>query len=195
MTFLDTVDGKLARVTMQSSKIGHAMDHGLDIVHPPVWYWCWALGLDINQIELLGQTWSIEIILWCMFSAYVGGRIFEGLFQLLFDDISIFCWKPLDSYHRLITARRNPCMILLSVALVLADATQGFIWVVAWTVISTAFLALRFTYALLVRVVNGPLTSWIAYSNPSHISPSISTKLFTGYPAIKTIKSISNYIE
>ena len=31
MTFLDTVDGKLARVTMQSSKIGHAMDHGLDL--------------------------------------------------------------------------------------------------------------------------------------------------------------------
>lgn len=195
MTFLDTVDGKLARVTMQSSKIGHVMDHGLDIVHPPIWYWCWAIGLGIDQIELFDQSWSIEIILWFMFAAYVGGRIFEGLFQLSFNDISIFCWKPLDSYHRLITARRNPCMILFTVALLFADATQGFVWVVTLTIISTLFLALRFFYALLVRIISGPLTSWIALSNPAHINPSVSTKLFTGYPAIKTIKSIPTLIE
>lgn len=195
MTFLDTVDGKLARVTMQSSKVGHVMDHGLDIIHPPIWYWCWALGLGINQIDLFNQSWSIEIILWCMFAAYVSGRIFEGLFQLFFNDISIFCWKPLDSYHRLITARRNPCMILLTLALIFVDATQGFIWIVAWMVISTLILALRFMYALLVRIIRGPLTSWIALSNPSHINPSISTKLFTGYPAIKTIKSIPTHLQ
>ena len=57
MTFLDTVDGKLARVTLQSSKIGHVMDHGLDILHPPIWYWCWAVGLQIEQFSLF----SIEL--------------------------------------------------------------------------------------------------------------------------------------
>lgn len=190
MTFLDTVDGKLARVTMQSSKVGHFMDHGLDIIHPPIWYWCWAMGLGIHQINFFGQSWTLEIALWCMFAAYVGGRIFEGLFQLSFNDISIFCWKPIDSYHRLITARRNPCMILLTIALITADATQGFIWIVVWTVISTLILALRYSYALLMRLITGPLTSWIAFSNPAHINPSINTRLFTGYPAIKTIKSI-----
>ncbi len=38
MTLLDTVDGKLARVTVQSSKLGHWLDHGMDIIHPPFWY-------------------------------------------------------------------------------------------------------------------------------------------------------------
>ena len=37
MTFLDTVDGKLARVTVTSSRIGDVLDHGLDIIHPPLW--------------------------------------------------------------------------------------------------------------------------------------------------------------
>src|SRR6185295_9499511 len=43
MTFLDTVDGKLARVTVQSSTFGHFLDHGLDLVHPPFWYLAWGL--------------------------------------------------------------------------------------------------------------------------------------------------------
>ena len=45
MTFLDTVDGKLARVTVTSSRFGHYFDHIIDIVHPPIWYALWGLGL------------------------------------------------------------------------------------------------------------------------------------------------------
>ena len=42
MTFLDTVDGKLARVTIQSSKFGHLYDHLIDLFHPPFWYIYWV---------------------------------------------------------------------------------------------------------------------------------------------------------
>jgi phosphatidylglycerophosphate synthase len=45
MTFLDTVDGKLARVTLTSSRIGDVLDHGLDLLHPPFWYLAWGIGL------------------------------------------------------------------------------------------------------------------------------------------------------
>ena len=46
MTFLDTVDGKLARTTLTSSKWGDILDHGIDLIHPPFWYvaWAWALA-------------------------------------------------------------------------------------------------------------------------------------------------------
>ena len=42
MTFLDTVDGKLARVTLTSSPFGNVLDHSLDLIHPPFWYWAWG---------------------------------------------------------------------------------------------------------------------------------------------------------
>ncbi len=187
MTFLDTVDGKLARVTLQSSRIGHAMDHGLDIIHPPIWYWCWAMGLGLSQITFIHSTLPVMDWVWVMLAAYVGGRIFEGLFQLLFNDISIFCWKPIDSFHRLITARRNPCIIMLSLAVMMADPELGFMWVVAWSVISTSLLAARFLYACLVRVIKGPLESWIENISPDQSDSSLAVKLFTGYPAQKTI--------
>lgn len=187
MTFLDTVDGKLARVTLQSSKVGHVMDHGLDIVHPPIWYWCWAIGLNVDQIAVFGMTHSVMFWFWVLFAAYVGGRIFEGLFQLAFNDISIFCWKPMDSYHRLITARRNPCLILLTVAVFILNPVAGFVWIVAWTIISTFWLAVRFLYACVIRVLKGPLESWIAGIDPQDQSPCLATKWFTGYQALKTI--------
>ena len=45
MTFLDTVDGKLARTTLTSSKWGDYFDHGIDLIHPPFWYVAWGYGL------------------------------------------------------------------------------------------------------------------------------------------------------
>ena len=186
MTFLDTVDGKLARVTMQSSKIGHAMDHGLDIIHPPIWYWCWAVGLGVQHISFAGVSISIMSWVWIMLIAYVAGRIFEGLFQLFFNDISIFCWKQIDSYNRLITARRNPCMILLTVSLFAFGEIWGFVSVVIWTVISTLILAIRFFAGAKARLKK-PLISWIESIDPYQKSPSLAVKLFTGHPAQKTI--------
>jgi len=49
MTFLDTVDGKLARVTVNSSPFGHIYDHAIDLISPPFWYLAWGLGLKSWQ--------------------------------------------------------------------------------------------------------------------------------------------------
>ena len=190
MTFLDTVDGKLARVTLQSSKLGHIMDHGLDIVHPPIWYWCWAMGLATSYLSFATYTLSVMTWVWIMLAAYIAGRVFEGLFQLFFNDISIFCWRPIDSYHRLITARRNPCLIILTLSILFVKPEIGFILVVIWTVISSAWLAIRFLYACLYRMINGRLTSWISHVNPNSPNPDMASKIFTGYPAQKTIEPI-----
>src|SRR3546814_5608995 len=56
MTFLDTVDGKLARITLKSSKLGNVFDHGIDLVHPPFWYWAWAAGLQNGPHALSEPT-------------------------------------------------------------------------------------------------------------------------------------------
>ena len=52
MSVLDSVDGKLARLTFTDSKLGTVLDHGLDLVHPPFWYCAWAYGLS------QGDVWS-----------------------------------------------------------------------------------------------------------------------------------------
>lgn len=158
MTFLDTVDGKLARVTVRSSLFGHLLDHGMDLVHPPFWYVFWGLSLSAFEPVLGLDTggWS-----WIIVGGYVLGRAAEGGFQLL-GDVSIFTWRPFDAYFRLVTARRNPCLILLTAGAALGRQDWGFVAVGAWTAGTTAVLLVRLAQGSWVRLRHGPLESWLS---------------------------------
>ena len=158
MTYLDTVDGKLARVTINSSKFGHLYDHLIDLIHPPIWYVIWggsligfsgAMGMDLDQMN------------WAIIIAYLSGRVVEGLFELL-GGCGIFTWRPFDAWFRLITARRNPCMILLTLSVLVGRPDWGFVAVTFWTVLTTIILNLRLAYAAVIRLRNGPLSSWLS---------------------------------
>lgn len=158
MTFLDTVDGKLARVTIQSSKFGHLYDHIIDLLHPPFWYIYWGMSLAGFQ-SVLGQG-QLEMY-WIIVIAYVGGRVVEGLFPLL-GDCSIFTWRPYDAWFRLVTARRNPCMILLTLSLMIGRPDWGFIAVTFWSALTTILMILRLVQAAFVRAFKGRLNSWLS---------------------------------
>lgn len=110
MTFLDTVDGKLARVTVTSSRFGDVLDHGLDIIHPSLWYIAWGVGLSANY----SLSSHLPLLFALILIGYIGGRLCEGAFQFWIASFDIFIWRLLDSFNRLITARRNPNLVLLT---------------------------------------------------------------------------------
>ena len=58
MTFLDTVDGKLARVTLTSSRFGHYFDHLIDLIHPPYGTCCGDWGCPRPRSG--GWGWSLR---------------------------------------------------------------------------------------------------------------------------------------
>jgi len=122
MTYLDTVDGKLARVTINSSKFGHFYDHLIDLIHPPVWYIIWG-GSLLGFSGVMGV--SLEQMNWAIILAYISGRVVEGIFPSL-GSCDIFTWKPLDAWFRLVTARRNPCLILLTLSVFAGRPDWGF---------------------------------------------------------------------
>ena len=160
MTFLDTVDGKLARVTVSYTQFGNLFDHILDLVHPPFWYLAWAVGLTHSGIETPGL--SLNTTAWLVFGGYIFGRVAEGLFSGVIANFSIFAWRPVDSYSRLVTARRNPCLIMLTLGIVGGRPDAGLLAVVLWTLISTVFLWLRLGTAWYEKVKLGPLEPWIS---------------------------------
>jgi phosphatidylglycerophosphate synthase len=176
MTLLDTVDGKLARVTIQSSPFGHLYDHAIDLVHPPFWYIFW--GMSLNQLTpVLGQDFTA--LSWWLVGAYVLGRVFEGLFSLL-GDCSIFTWRPFDAWFRLVTARRNPCLIILSVSVLLGRPDWGFLAVVGWSVFTTAILGLRFLQGVMKRLTGGALQSWLSADGVAEGPHAFSFRVFGG---------------
>ena len=158
MTFLDTVDGKLARVTVQSSRFGHWLDHGMDIAHPPFWYWLWGLSLTGFEPRL---GFGLEALMIFIAVGYAGGRLIEGAFHGL-GSVSLFAWRPFDAWFRLFTARRNPCLLLLTAGWLVNEPGLGFELVAWWTLVSAVVILGRLALACCVRVTSGPLTSWLS---------------------------------
>lgn len=160
MTFLDTVDGKLARVTLTSSKLGNAFDHGIDLIHPPFWWWAWIVGLPAAHLPLAEPGFVLGVIV----AGYVLQRIEEGIFIAGFG-MDMHVWKPFDSRFRLITARRNPNLIILTLSVIVGRPDWGIVIVAAWVALCLLVHALRIVQAALERR-RGPLRSWLASSAP-----------------------------
>ena len=161
MTFLDTVDGKLARVTVQSTKFGNLCDHIIDLVHPPFWYIYWGMSLA-GFTPVLG--FDQQQMYWLIIIAYVLGRVVEGVFPLL-GSCGIFTWRPFDAWFRLVTARRNPCLIILTASALAGRPDWGFVAVTFWSVITTLILVLRLFQGVVARLQSGPLESWLSDEN------------------------------
>lgn len=176
MTFLDTVDGKLARVTVTSSTFGNIFDHAIDLISPPLWYLAWGLGLKSWQP---GMPLSLHTAFWLIFIGYIAGRLVEGVFKQLLESSGIFCWRPMDSYFRLITGRRNPNLILLTLSLLIGRPDLGLLAVTLWTVASSIFLLFRLLAGIAVRVTSGPLRSWFLDIDPTTQNPSLAQRCFS----------------
>ena len=176
MTFLDTVDGKLARVTVTSSRFGRYFDHIIDLVHPPIWYVLWGFGLGISYPDSGG--WLL-LATWCIVIGYVVGRSTEGLFNLGLGKFGIFCWRPVDSYFRLITGRRNPNLLLLTAGALLGRPDLGLLAVAFWTVWTSLFLLVRLGMAFYARITQGPLQPWFADIDGGVDMESLAVRIFT----------------
>ena len=155
---LDTVDGKLARCTGQSSKWGDVLDHGVDLLHPPFWWWAWVHGLGAagHQLEEVYKGSLLAVIV----GTYVLGRIIEGWFKKRFG-MHIHVWRPVDSRFRLVTARRNPNMLILFFALLLGRPDVGIELVALWSVVSLIFHAVRLAQAETRSERGGTIVSWL----------------------------------
>lgn len=155
MTFLDTVDGKLARVTMTSSKFGDILDHGIDLIHPPFWWVAWIIGLPKVGFPVPHPELLVSIIV----GGYIVQRLFEGAFIRLWG-FHMHVWRPFDSMFRLYTARRNPNLVILTAFTLIGRPDWGMIAVCAWIVLSLVVHLVQLVQGF-VASRSRTLTSWL----------------------------------
>jgi O-antigen/teichoic acid export membrane protein/phosphatidylglycerophosphate synthase len=158
MTFLDTVDGKLARTTMTYSYWGNIYDHGIDLVHPPFWYWAWFVGL--GGVYSMSEPLFIALI--AIWIGYLVDRIIEGIFMRQ-HGFHIHVWTKFNSGLRFFIARRNPntfmMMIGIMLTLIWSDAgVWAFLLIAIWTWVC---IAANFVSLIAGWLVKRPLTSWM----------------------------------
>jgi phosphatidylglycerophosphate synthase len=177
MTFLDTIDGKLARVTVTSTQLGNIFDHGIDLIHPPLWYLAWGMGLALSDASIRGV--ALPAIYSVIFATYIGGRLCEGAFQLWVARFSIFAWRPFDSYFRLIVARRNPSMIVLTAGLCAGRPDLGLLAVAAWHALSMVILVARVLQGAGARLRGKAIHSWFTEIGQTVDERALAVRVFT----------------
>lgn len=126
MCILDSVDGKVARLTMTDSKLGDLMDHGLDVIHPPFWYFAWAWGLGGRHLHDPLILAALVLI-----GFYVADRLVLKVAKQRFGR-GLHAVTQLDTVLRSIIARRNTNMALLTIALLFGQGVIGFYVIAAW---------------------------------------------------------------
>lgn len=137
MAVLDSVDGKVARLTYTSSLFGNILDHSTDLIHPPFWYAAWACGLAGGPS---GPTF--ELAMW-FFAIYIADRLIAPFFKRIAGK-SIHGYAPIDVKMRTFISRRNVNLPVFTLALPLGFGHEAIVFVVAWQVVCLAFHAVRF---------------------------------------------------
>jgi phosphatidylglycerophosphate synthase len=155
MTLLDTVDGKLARITVTSSWLGNQLDHGNDLIHPPLWWYCLAQGISVVDP---GHPWTWPSC-WVILATYVIGRILERGFKKQFK-INPFMWKPFDSRFRTIVSRRNIILLIMTAGLILDRLAEAFATCAVWSIVSIIIQGARYAQAIAYSRTS-PIRAWL----------------------------------
>ncbi len=137
MSVLDSVDGKVARLTLTDSKIGNVLDHGLDQVHPPFWYFAWALGLGASSWDDYLYVSAVWLIVF-----YVADRLVLAVAKRRIG-FALHAATRLDTLARAVIARRNITMTIMAIALLVGHGEAGLILVTVWQGLTFAWHTLR----------------------------------------------------
>lgn len=151
MSVLDSVDGKLARLTYSDSALGNLLDHGLDIVHPPLWYLAWALGLaGLGLAPPLATAMAVPVVQAAvvLVGFYVADRLVLAIYKARFGR-GLHAHAPIDGLVRTVISRRNINLPLFTLGLVLGLGLETFYVIVAWQVLTVLWHAARTAWILL----------------------------------------------
>ena len=151
MSVLDSVDGKLARLTFTDSRLGNFLDHGLDMVHPPFWYLAWAYGLGGGSLDW-GSTLGTAAILVVVF--YVADRVILKIYPRYFQR-AFHTHSKLDGRVRTFIARRNITLPIFIVGYALGFGVEAFYLVTAWQILTALY--------------HGSRTFWILAIDRAHL--------------------------
>jgi phosphatidylglycerophosphate synthase len=147
MSVLDSVDGKLARLTFTDSNLGNLLDHGLDMVHPPLWYGAWAYGLGIaaqGWDSTLGHAAIAVLVCYALDRAVL--KIYPNIFGRAFHTHS-----RMDGIVRSFIARRNISLPIFTLGWLVGLGRPAFYLIVAWQAATLAYHASRTFWILAIE--------------------------------------------
>ena len=143
---LDGVDGKIARVKLEASRLGDWYDHLFDYLYEAFWYL--ALGAYLSRQTGLSEYW---VAAGFMCGVYYLDRAVLGIWKLFrnYDFHELSNW---DRTFRRICGRRNNIIYLLLPFFLLGYPELGFWTALLWWTVTFLVHFLRVSRALVLKI-------------------------------------------
>jgi phosphatidylglycerophosphate synthase len=132
---LDGVDGKLARIKVETTTAGeweHEVDYAIELS------WWTALAFHFRASELTNAYWLLALYVVSDLVDRLAKRAVKKKVGRNLDDVSNF-----DRFVRCIGTRRNINIWILIAALALRDAANGFVLICCWGAATAAAHLIR----------------------------------------------------
>jgi len=133
---LDGIDGKLARLKAQTTKLGKK-EHDLDYVVETSWWAALAY-----HFHATGQIRYAYVIFFAFFAFHRLERVVKKAVQRRIGR-NLDDFAPFDRLVRIVAGRRNIYTWLFAFFLVIGAPATGFIWLCFWGVASAVIYTLR----------------------------------------------------
>lgn len=143
MSVLDSVDGKLARLTYTDSQLGTRLDHGLDLIHPPFWYLAWAWAVAAGNLADPVMTAAVMMVV-----VYILDRLAVKVYTVSFQR-ALYAHARIDTFIRSFIARRNINLPIFLIGVVAGYAREAFLLIVAWQVATLVWHTCRIGWILM----------------------------------------------
>ena len=137
---LDSVDGKLARLTLRLSDAMGSVEHVTATAGLLLWFL--ALGWHFAGGQLL-DSGPLAVATWVLLGSAAVDKIVSGLFRRRFGR-EIFDYRRVDALFHLIAARRNVHLLLLTVGVALNRPEVAFAGMTVWMLATLLFHASRY---------------------------------------------------
>jgi hypothetical protein len=149
---------------LMRSRLGHSRGWtnrariALEVATPLVWWWAWEHGLTAYGRPF--RPVYATMVLWVVVGGTIAIDIVEAL-ALNRSGFEIHAWRPLDSRFRLVSAGRNPNLVILAGALLFGRPDSGLVLVAWWTLISLIVHSVRLAQLTEQQASRHKIQSWL----------------------------------
>ena len=142
---LDSVDGKLARLTLHLSDTMGSIEHLTAM--PGLGLWFVALGWHLTGGALLTPS-PAAFTCWAMVACFLLDKLVSGSFRSI-TGRELFDYRPIDAVFHLVAARRNIHLLILTLGVVVNAVDAAFAALTGWMAATLLFHLVRFGWGVL----------------------------------------------
>lgn len=148
MFILDSVDGKLARLTVRLSKTAGLIEHATS--SPAIFLWFGTLGWHFSDGQLLNFSNSAVVSAWTLMGLYWIDKSINGFFKTKYKR-DIYDFRRIDRLFHLVACRRAIIMLIITTGYTLNHPREAFYFTAFWMIVTFIFHLYRYVWIRFIK--------------------------------------------